>query len=88
MSTTVVAQATGKSDADPAFEQFAVITVREDVHPDVVEKATENVSKRDISPEEGVIDEIELRASLASELKAEGLTLERLEIVGWVWFGE
>jgi hypothetical protein len=87
VSTTVVAQLTGEAGTDLHYEEFAVITVREDVERDTLDKVTRRVSQDDYA-HDGDVDEVELRASLASELKAQGLTLERLEIVPWVWFGE
>lgn len=87
MSTTVVAQLTGEPGLSLSYEEFALITVHEDVERDDLENVTSRVSRSDFAPD-SIVDEIELRASLASELKAEGLTLERLEIVTWVSFGE
>lgn len=87
MSTTVVAQLTGEPSIDLYYQEFAVITVREDVEQHTLHKVTQRVSHEDFE-HSGEVDEIELRASLASELKAEGLSLERLEIIRWVEFGE
>lgn len=87
MSTTIVAQLTGEAGVDLADQWFGVITVREDVEPDEIEDVTLRISREDID-DDGEVDDLFLRSELASELKTEGLTLERLEIVRWVWFGE
>jgi hypothetical protein len=88
MSTTVVAQLTGEPGIDMYYQSFVAVTVKEnDISNEAINKATMRVSQ-DAVVGGDEIDMVELRASLASELRVEDLTLERLEIVRYVFLGE
>lgn len=85
VSTTVVALLTD-IETDPSI--WAVITVREDTDPDTIQDATTMVSRHAILlTEDEDVDEMELRASLASELKTLDLTLESIRCVSQVTIG-
>lgn len=90
MSTTVVAPITHDPGTDMYWHPWAVVSVREDDAKKRLEAALCRIpvdSIRDVEQENGV-DEIEFRAALSSELKAEGLQLTELRIVGLAFIGD
>ena len=88
MSTTVVTQLTPDQHDDVHI--YAVITIRENTGDiDRIEEATLNVSRFTIlMAEDDELDEMEFRASLASELKAVDLTLESITYASMVRIGD
>jgi hypothetical protein len=93
MSTTLVTQLSGEGGIDMTYQRFLVVTVREDGAEKALKNALGSVSQDslwDTSNEEGepILDEVEMRASISSELRARALQLVGLQVCGFGWLGE
>jgi hypothetical protein len=88
MGTSIVTQITGEPGIDMSYARFAVITVKEDGAHNVLGKALAHVSMASLQDGLQGIDEIEMRASISSELKAAGLQMTGLQVCGFTWLGE
>lgn len=83
LSTTIVTELSN----DP-YAVFAVVTVHEDDAEERMRESLKQVSKFAINDGLGSIDDVELRASLYSELRVNGLQLSGLMIYGFGAIGE
>lgn len=89
MSTTIVTQATGEPGIDLSHQRFLIITVLENNAEPKMYQALVHVSQsRLVQDDDEEIDLTEARAEIASELKAEDLTLAGLQICRFAWLGE
>lgn len=90
MSTSMVVQLTGEPEEDdgPLYEDFLVVTVRENEREAELRQALRRVSQSSLFTDDEELDEIEMRAAISSELKAEGLQLTGLQVVQYAFLGD